>query len=618
MNLDKIYNDLPKDLIDYDKFIELFNDLDNKQIKDDKKLEIIIRNRIFKLIINSKYKIDLINYLIDTDLKINDINFVNGFFNKIDSLIDYDTCNISIDDIIKILNSNPKFYELAKIYYNTNKNKINSIGLSKITVNNFLKMTIQGYLVINDIELEEENFDEIDSSDYTVDTFGQYISEIRKYPRLTNNEETELLNKAQNGDQDAKNKFIECNLRLVAYIVYKKYSRRSLPMMDLIEEGNIGLIRAIEKYNADLGIKFSRYASYWIECFINKALYTQTRNIVLPSYMFYRINSYKKHYSDLEEKLKRKPTNEEMMKVTGFNKENILLINQYLFDTISENEELKTNKSDENSDQSLLDCIQDQNFDIEEKIINKNEYDILNYVLNCTNLSEKEKDVIKRRNGYYGKIEKLEEIGKTYNLSKERIRQIEAKALRKLKKELIKTKYNGINSYKLKPLYSFFPNVDHSHIDYIVEHLSEEYKLFLSNIYHNNYNLSLEVLLNNKDISLLIEKIIPKIKELLIMVYVEKRKEIELETINNLMHIIKIYDIKNAFSSISNSALIIGLLKDGYIDNYRYNIKSISQLLSMDIFETYEEYLEFTEFMNTKGELSNILKNRIKIYKLTI
>lgn len=613
MNLEEIYNKLPKDLIDYKKFLKLFDDIKDKELNN-KKQELIIKIRVYKILINSKYRTQFINYLVE-NIKPNDLSNINGFFGIVDNTIDYENNSITINDIIKLLNNNSKFYDIAKNIYNHNKNKIKKYGLSKITNNNFLKLTIESYLLINDIEYDDNLIDNalynnIGEVAYSDDAFEQYVNEINKYPRLTKEEEKDLITKAQNGDLEARNKFLEGNLKLVVYIVRKKYSESGLPMLDLVNEGNIGLMKAIEKYKVDLGVKFSGYASFWIEHNIKKALHTQTRNIALPNYMINRIFNYNKHFKALEEKLGRKPTNEELMKSTGYSRDTINLVKQYLHDTISENELLKSN-SDEDSVQTLLDCIEDSNSNLEEEIFKKNEYTILNYVLNSNHLSEKEKDVLKRRYGYYGKPEKLEEIGKIYNLTRERIRQIENRALLKLKKELLKTKYDGITNYKLQSLYSFFPNVEHSQIDYIVEHLSKEYRLLLNKAYKNNYNMISEEILSKQELNTIYKEIIPKIREFLTIV-LEEEQEISKDIIRDVIYIINIYDIRDKFFPITKESLTTGLLKEGYIDDKNYNIKTIAKVINKDIFETYEEYLNFVNFMKDKEELSKNTKERIK------
>lgn len=610
MNLNEIYDKLPKDLINYRDYLKLFKDFKEKDLEDKKK-ELIIRNRVYKLIINSKYRVDFINYLID-NTKINDLSNINGFFGTVDNTIDYENNPITIDDIIKLLNDNSKFYEITKNIYNLNRHKINKYGLSKVTNNTFLNLTLKSYLLINDIEYDDIVNNTEGKLDYLDDALEQYINEINKYPRLSKEEEKDLLIKAQNGDVEARNRFVECNLKLVVYIIRKKFTNRNFPLTDLVNEGSMGLIKAIEKYNPDLGVKFSGYASYWIERYINQAIYSQNRNIILPNHLINKIYNYNKHFKVLEEQLKRKPTNDELMKATGYTRDTINLITQYLHDTISENELLKTSSSDEDSNQTLLDCIEDNKSNLEEEIFKKNEYDILNYVLNSTKLSDKEREVLKRRYGYYGKPEKLEEIGKIYNLTRERIRQIENKALLKLKKELIKTKYNGINNYKIKPLYSFFPNIEHYQIDYIIKHLSKEHQILLYKAYHDNFDIISEEILTKEEINTIFNIIIPKINKLLTIVFKDEVEELNKDTIRNLMLIINIYDIRSNFYLISKDSLSTGLLKDGYIDNKNYNIKTIAKLLNKDIFETYEDYLNFVDFIKDKEELSNSTKNRIK------
>ena len=545
MNLNEIYDKLPKDLINYRDYLKLFKDIKEKDLEDKKK-ELIIRNRVYKLIINSKYRVDFINYLID-NTKINDLSNINGFFGTVDNTIDYENNPITIDDIIKLLNDNSKFYEITKNIYNLNRHKINKYGLSKVTNNTFLNLTLKSYLLINDIEYDDIVNNTEGKLDYLDDALEQYINEINKYPRLSKEEEKDLLIKAQNGDVEARNRFVECNLKLVVYIIRKKFTNRNFPLTDLVNEGSMGLIKAIEKYNPDLGVKFSGYASYWIERYINQAIYSQNRNIILPNHLINKIYNYNKHFKVLEEQLKRKPTNDELMKATGYTRDTINLITQYLHDTISENELLKTSSSDEDSNQTLLDCIEDNKSNLEEEIFKKNEYDILNYVLNSTKLSDKEREVLKRRYGYYGKPEKLEEIGKIYNLTRERIRQIENKALLKLKKELIKTKYNGINNYKIKPLYSFFPNIKHSQIDYIIKHLSKEHQILLYKAYHDNFDIISEEILTKEEINTIFNIIIPKINKLLTIVFKDEVEELNKDTIRNLMLIINIYDIRSNF-----------------------------------------------------------------------
>lgn len=613
MNLDEIYSKLPKDLIDYKDFINIFKDMINKDNNYSKKEEMIIKTRIYKLVANSNYRMEFLNYFIDNNLKTNSLNNVNGFFNKLDSVIDYENNDINIDDIIKLLNNNSKFYNITDSLYNLYKIKINKYGLSKFTSNYFFSLTIQAYLLINHIELEEVKPQELDTIEYNTDGFRQYLNEIGKYPRLSREEERTLLIKAQSGDLEARNKFIECNLKLVAYIVYSKYSRRKLSMLDLIDEGNIGLIRAIEKYNINLGVKFSSYASYWIENYINKALYRQTRNISLPIKMQDKIVRYKKQYKVLEDKLGRTPTIDELIIATGYDNESINLVRQYLNDTISENECLRGIKVEDN-DQSLLDCIKDQNINIEEDIIHNNEINILKYILNTDCLTKQEKDVIKRRYGFNGKIEKLEEIGRSYKLSRERIRQIELHAINKIKKELVKIKINNLSQTKFRSLYDYFPNYNCNSIDYIVSNLSDDYRDLLSKIYIDNYNNSNNCLLSLEDKDIIIRKIIPTINELLYVVFDESLEIIDDQVLTDLLYIINVYDIRNIFNDISRDTLTIGLLKDGYVDNKKYNIKTISKLLSLNIFETYNKYQIFSNYMNNNIELQNILDNKIKLY----
>lgn len=263
----------------------------------------------------------------------------------------------------------------------------------------------------------------------TTDPVRMYLREIGKIPLLSSEEEISLAQKNEKGDRRAKKKLTESNLRLVVSIA-KKYVMRGLSLLDLIQEGNQGLIRAVEKYDWRKGYKFSTYATWWIRQAITRAIADQARTIRIPVHMVETINKLIRIQRQLMQKLGREPLAEEVAKemgegMTAIRVREILKIAQ---DTTS----LETPVGDE-EDSMLGDFIADtsQPSPIEaasRELLKENIDEVL------STLSDREAKVLKMRFGLDGKNPMtLEEVGREFGVTRERIRQIEAKALRKLK-----------------------------------------------------------------------------------------------------------------------------------------------------------------------------------------
>lgn len=262
----------------------------------------------------------------------------------------------------------------------------------------------------------------------TTDPVRMYLREIGKIPLLKPEEEISLAQKIEKGDRKAKKKLTESNLRLVVSIA-KKYVMRGLSLLDLIQEGNQGLIRAVEKYNWRKGFKFSTYATWWIRQAITRAIADQARTIRIPVHMVETINKLIRIQRQLMQMLGREPTAEEIAKefgeITATRVREILKIAQ---DTTS----LETPVGDE-EDSMLGDFIADtsQPTPIEaasRELLKENIEEVL------STLTDREAKVLRMRFGLEGKnAMTLEEVGREFGVTRERIRQIEAKALRKLK-----------------------------------------------------------------------------------------------------------------------------------------------------------------------------------------
>ncbi len=262
----------------------------------------------------------------------------------------------------------------------------------------------------------------------TSDNVKNYLSAIGEYPLLSHDQEVALGKRIQQGDKKAKDELINANLRLVVSIA-KRYRGRGLALMDLIQEGNIGLERAAEKYNPDMGFKFSTYATWWIKQAMTRAIADSGRTIRIPVHMFENINKAKKVQRDLAQKLSREPTEKELATALGVSEEKV----RKLLDLSLEPTSLETPVGDE-EDSSLGDFISDDNT-ISPTQFTDNEAlkDEMDEALK--RLDPREEQVIRMRFGLDGQNpQALEEVGKEFNVTRERIRQIEAKALRKLRR----------------------------------------------------------------------------------------------------------------------------------------------------------------------------------------
>ncbi len=280
-------------------------------------------------------------------------------------------------------------------------------------------------------EVEEVNLEEIDVTNIEGvnidDPVRMYLREIGKIPLLNYEEEIELAEKVLNGDEEAKQKLAESNLRLVVSIA-KKYVGRGMLFLDLIQEGNMGLIKAVEKFDYTKGYKFSTYATWWIRQAITRAIADQARTIRIPVHMVETINKLIRTSRHLLQQLGREPTPEEIAKEMEIPVEKVLEIQKIAQDPVS----LETPIGEED-DSHLGDFIQDEDSPAPQDSV---AYTLLREQLEevMSTLTPREAKVLKLRFGLEdGKARTLEEVGKEFMVTRERIRQIEAKALRKLR-----------------------------------------------------------------------------------------------------------------------------------------------------------------------------------------
>ena len=259
------------------------------------------------------------------------------------------------------------------------------------------------------------------------DPVRMYLKEIGKVPLLSPDEEIELAKKIELGDEAAKKKLAEANLRLVVSIA-KRYVGRGMQLLDLIQEGNLGLIKAVEKFDYRKGYKFSTYATWWIRQAITRAIADQARTIRIPVHMVETINRLVRTQRQLVQKLGREATPEELAKELDMPVDRVREIMKISQDPVS----LETPIGEE-EDSHLGDFIQDDNVEVPADAATYTLlYEQLMEVLST--LTEREQKVLRLRFGLDdGRPRTLEEVGRQFNVTRERIRQIEAKALRKLR-----------------------------------------------------------------------------------------------------------------------------------------------------------------------------------------
>ncbi len=288
----------------------------------------------------------------------------------------------------------------------------------------------------DDLALEEEEAEDLSqataySDDISDDSVRLYLREIGKIPLLKPDEELALAQKVVAGDKRAKDKMAEANMRLVVSIA-KRYSGRGLDFLDLIQEGNTGLLRAVEKFDPDKGFKFSTYATWWIRQAITRAIADQARVIRIPVHMVETINKLLRTQRRMTQELNREPTIEELAKELEMEPEKVEYVMKIKQDIHSL--DAGVGRDGEDEDSVLGDFVEDEDMispvdSAADQLLKEQVQSILG------TLSEREQKILKMRFGLDdGKSHTLEEVGQEFSVTRERIRQIEAKALAKLRK----------------------------------------------------------------------------------------------------------------------------------------------------------------------------------------
>ena len=338
-----------------------------------------------------------------------------------------------------------KALEALKKFANKNDNTISDNDVDniafeyKIEADDMVKLTSEleeAGIKIGDSNLDAD-FEGAAIDDLSVDdSVKMYLKEIGKIDLLKPDEERDIAKRMAEGDEEAKNKLIESNLRLVVSIA-KKYMNRGLALLDLIQEGNIGLIKAVDKFDYQKGFKFSTYATWWIRQAITRAIADQARTIRIPVHMVETINKLTRVQRQLVQDLNREPTDDELAEVMGMDVQKIRDIKKISQDPISIDKPVG-----EEEDSHLVDFISNDELAPDEEVARTLLKEDLIKALG--NLSDRERRVIELRFGLKDGVPMtLEQVGQHLGVTRERIRQIEAKAIRKLSRASSSKKLEG-------------------------------------------------------------------------------------------------------------------------------------------------------------------------------
>lgn len=379
-------------------------------------------NNLIKVLLNDeKRALKVLNNYINT-LELLENNYIEArkYINSIkDFCIKYDY--IPNPDVIINLLENKTLFLALKIITEHDLNKIKNNGIDNV-YNNYLFISfVETYCLLNGIDIEKVKIDDISKN------IDKYYFDNINHSLLTKEEEIEVATNLLNGDNEARNKLIMSNLRLVVSIA-NRYHCKGLSFLDLVQEGNIGLINAVDTFDVRRGYKFSSYATHWIKSYINRAIANKSRNIRIPNNVYEEIKSYIRIKGNLEKELGREITVFDMAKEMNITVKKSIELNRLQNDTFSIHTPL-----DEES--TIEDIIPSDDCPLEEEVINNNLPSLIQKIFKESKLKQREIDILTSRYELDNKQSKTqEEISSKYNLTKERIRQIEITALIKIRR----------------------------------------------------------------------------------------------------------------------------------------------------------------------------------------
>lgn len=410
-----------------------------------------LSKKVTKLLTDSKSSYTIVdNYITQMFSSTSDCKQALKYFDKLDDFFMNNSYIVSSDIVTELINNNIIFLQTLELIFEQFYSQIINGKLEEQLDNGSLLLILDIYATQKGIDIsssqDNDGYDYDDESFDLDDNVKLYLKEMSRYPLLTFEQEKEIGQKVKNGDLKAKDLLIESNLRLVISVA-RKYIGRGLSFLDLIQEGNLGLMEAINRFDFERGMKLSTYAVWWIRQAITRAIANHGRNIRLPVHLYDKISKYNQTVEKLGKSLGRVPTAQEIAVEMGLSVSQIAELRKQQCDTISINTFIG-----DDEDTELEHFIPATEGLPEEIVINEELSDNLKKFLYGCNLTEKERQVIILRYGLSGKEPMvLREVGKLFGVTRERIRQIEEKALRKLRNSRHKNLVAGYIDVSNKP-----------------------------------------------------------------------------------------------------------------------------------------------------------------------
>lgn len=627
-------------------------------VKNDIKKEVDLE--VGKLLTDGDRSIDVISQYIEKQLpgvsnyedSVRAFRKLDAFFKKYDFVLD-------VNSLSKLIEGNDKFLAMINYAFDEKRADIVKGNSNEVFDNNFLIFSILTYCDLKDIKVEENvevlNADDFyDTNSKDLDTLKLYLNDIGRIPLLTAEDEKELAYKISLGDMAARSKFIESNLRLVVKVA-KKYRNYGLPFMDLIQEGNCGLMKAVERFDGTMGVKFSTYAMYHISVAMSRAIANDSRTIRIPAYKFETLRKYKAAVDDLQKKYCKNFSVEEIAQLLGKSVPYVKEMEELCKEPVSLNAFVSYE-----GDSELESFIPNDDKSVDEQVVLNNLPSELSEFFNSCKLSERHKMVLLLRFGILdGHLWTLEEIGKKCGVSRESIRQSEIRALKLIRnskdiekfsvyldnpdKALVKLKEfrdleekkkrkkkvypkTGKKGKYLQSIYEYFDEFDKMTIDFVISTLNPDERSLLTLRYGDDLENPVSHGLSKRDASRFYGSLMPRMRKKLESVNfpstLEKEEKDEDDVVDNvsylndevticndfnrtdyikLINIIKVPEYKLVINELGVKTTMIMSIYFGLVDGKQFSIEAISKF-----FNTTPNDVENIITSNLEGDKAGI------------
>ena len=602
------------------------------------KLKKRMNNEVSKMLTDSDTASRIISSYLDVKVpKVDSYESAMKAFKKLDSFFSKYDFFMGRELLIDLLSNNEKFSSMTS-YILKEKEKDIALGKSEdIFDSDFLIYTVKTYFELHGMPIKERE-EEIDmigfDSSSDLDIVSLYINELNA-PLLSEDEEKALLIKIKQGDMEAREKFIESNLRLVVSVA-KKFLGRGVPFLDLVQEGNLGLMKAIDKFDLSYDVRFSTYAVYRIKMFVSRAIADQSRNIRVPISRQDELYSYMTKIDNLEKKFGMNLSVNEISMMLGKSVDKIRELESLKNDTVSINALVgKDNDTELGEFLSTSESIEDEVIDsfLPEQIME---------LLKKSKLSEREKDVLLSRFGIgRSHVWQLKELSKKYGVSKAWIGQVELNALEKLrhlksieqfsvymdnpdlalrnleefrkKPEKRERRKTGKRGSLLKSIYEYFDDFSREDVDSVLDDLNEfDKKLVFLRYGEDLDNPVSTTLFGEEETKKFYGALVPRMRKKLYALQEEAKPnnknnikqdvflteslvtELNRDEYTKLIQILKKPDVIGVMTGLSMKEKIIVSLRLGYVDGKHFSVDAISEFLGLsnhDILKTSVEFM---------------------------